>query len=245
MEFPWPPELASCTCGHMGLQQIAGRLDDRFVLLTGGRRASAAPTSSPCEPLSTGVMSCCRKVNVSSFASSPSFPQVSRWRLPRRRAGSKKVKPLLGFQISSQNRWSPSKEGALRLDGVCWRPSGSTPQKLGTGADYHVTMRRCVTFFTSFFQPFSNESSLHAAIEHLGPYRRRDRQPAGNFDLGLFAPVAMGRWEPNWQPLHPISGLPSVLCPNPVNGHRRLSLTFNAKRAADPKWSFDARLDLR
>ncbi len=170
--IPLAIEFAAARAATLGLQQIAGRLDDRFVLLTGGRR-TALPRH--------------RTLRAALDWSYELLPEGERFLL-RQLA----VFPS-GFTLEAATAASGQQEGeaASGLSNlvskslVTFEGTGAAPrwrlletvrvyslEKLGTGADYHVTMRRCVAFFASFFQPFSNESSLHAAIEHLGPFRR-------------------------------------------------------------------------
>lgn len=170
--IPLAIEFAAARAATLGIQQIAGRLDDRFVLLTGGRR-TALPRH--------------RTLRATLDWSYELLPESER-RLLRNLA----IYPA-GFTLEAAMAVSveDEEETALGLSNLVskslvtfdgtevaprWRLLETVRvyalEKLGSGAEYRVAMQRSTTFFRLFFQPFSSESSLQAAIEHLAPYRR-------------------------------------------------------------------------
>ncbi|PZM14914.1 ATP-binding protein [Rhizobium tubonense] len=170
--IPLAIEFAAARAATLGLSQIAGRLDDRFVLLTGGRRTALprhrtlrAALDWSYELLPEGERRLLRNLAV--------FPAGFTLEAAMAASGEDEEETAVGLSnlVSKSLVTFEGTEAAPR-----WRLLETVRvyslEKLGLGADYRLTMRRIAAFFESFFQPFSNENSLQVAIEGLGPYRR-------------------------------------------------------------------------
>ncbi|TAX43825.1 LuxR family transcriptional regulator [Rhizobium leguminosarum] len=170
--IPLAIEFAAARAATLGLQQIAGRLDDRFVLLTGGRRTALprhrtlrAALDWSYELLPEGERRLLRNLAV--------YPAGFTLEAAMAASGEDEEETALGLSnlVSKSLVTFEGTEAAPR-----WRLLETVRvyslEKLGVGADYRMTMRRSAAFFQSFFRPFSNENSLQVAIEGLGPYRR-------------------------------------------------------------------------
>ncbi|MBX5193507.1 AAA family ATPase [Rhizobium sp. NZLR3b] len=170
--IPLAIEFAAARAATLGLQQIAGRLDDRFVLLTGGRRTALprhrtlrAALDWSYELLPEGERLLLRNL--------AAFPAGFTLEAATAASGEEGEETALGLSnlVSKSLVVFEGTDAAPR-----WRLLETVRvyslEKLGVGADYQRTMRRSAEFFRSFFQPFSNESSLQVAIERLGPFRR-------------------------------------------------------------------------
>lgn len=170
--IPLAIEFAAARAATLGLQQIAGRLDDRFVLLTGGRRTALprhrtlrAALDWSYELLPEGERRLLRNLAV--------FPAGFTLEAATAASGEDEEQTASGLSnlVSKSLVTFEGTDAAPR-----WRLLETVRvyslEKLGAGADYRLTMQRSAEFFRSFFQPFSNANSLQVAIERLGPYRR-------------------------------------------------------------------------
>ncbi len=102
--IPLAIELAATRIVAFGVDGVAARLDDRFRLLTGGRR-TACPVTRRCARRSTGATSCCPNPSGWSCAGWGSSPELSRWTKPvsSRRAPTS---PLRTSRIRSRTWWA-------------------------------------------------------------------------------------------------------------------------------------------
>jgi len=170
--IPLAIEFAAARAATLGLQQIAGRLDDRFVLLTGGRRTALprhrtlrAALDWSYELLPEGERRLLRNLAV--------FPAGFTLEAATAASGEDEEQTASGLSnlVSKSLVTFEGTDAAPR-----WRLLETVRvyslEKLGTGADYRLTMQRSAEFFRSFFHPFANANSLQVAIERLGPYRR-------------------------------------------------------------------------
>ncbi|KRB55336.1 LuxR family transcriptional regulator [Rhizobium sp. Root708] len=170
--IPLAIEFAAARAATLGLQQIAGRLDDRFVLLTGGRRTALprhrtlrAALDWSYELLPEGERRLLRNLAV--------FPAGFTLEAATAASGEGEEVTAIGLSnlVSKSLVIFEGTDAAPR-----WRLLETVRvyslEKLGPGADYRLAMQRSAEFFWLFFQPFSNASSLQVAIEHFGPYRR-------------------------------------------------------------------------
>ncbi|MBY2995881.1 helix-turn-helix transcriptional regulator [Rhizobium leguminosarum] len=170
--IPLAIEFAAARAATLGLQQIAGRLDDRFVLLTGGRRTALprhrtlrAALDWSYELLPEGERRLLHSLSV--------YPAGFTLEAAMAASGEDEEETALGLSnlVTKSLVTFDGTEAAPR-----WRLLETVRvyslEKLGGGTDYRMTMRRTTAFFHSLFQPFSSEDSLQLAIDGLGPYRR-------------------------------------------------------------------------
>jgi non-specific serine/threonine protein kinase len=203
--IPLAIEFAAARAATLGLQQIAGRLDDRFVLLTGGRRTALprhrtlrAALDWSYELLPDGERRLLRSLSV--------FPAGFTLEAARAASGEDEEETALGLSnlVTKSLVTFDGTEAAPR-----WRLLETVRvyslEKLGGGTDFRMTMRRTTAFFHSLFRPFSSEDSLRLAIDALGRYRREidnlracltwALSPEGDGNLGAdLAAVASDFW---------------------------------------------------
>ena len=79
--IPLAIELAAARAAMFGITELAVHLDDRFNLLTGGRRCGG---TRPCAQRSIGASSFCQSPNGRSCAAWQSLPAHSAWTRPVR-----------------------------------------------------------------------------------------------------------------------------------------------------------------
>ncbi|NKK33445.1 AAA family ATPase [Rhizobium leguminosarum bv. viciae] len=170
--IPLAIEFAAARAATLGLQQIAGRLDDRFVLLTGGRRTALprhrtlrAALDWSYELLPEGERRLLRSLSV--------YPAGFTLEAAMAASGEDEEETALGLSnlVTKSLVTFDGTEAAPR-----WRLLETVRvyslEKLGGGTDYRMTMRRTTAFFHSLFRPFSSEDSLRSAIDGLARYRR-------------------------------------------------------------------------
>ena len=203
--IPLAIEFAAARAATLGLQQIAGRLDDRFVLLTGGRRTALprhrtlrAALDWSYELLPEGERRLLRSLSV--------YPAGFTLEAAMAASGEDEEETALGLSnlVTKSLVTFDGTEAAPR-----WRLLETVRvyslEKLGGGTEYRMTMRRTTAFFHSLFRPFSSEDSLRLAIDGLGRYRREidnlracltwALSPEGDGNLGAdLAAVASDFW---------------------------------------------------
>ncbi|MBY4617237.1 ATP-binding protein [Rhizobium redzepovicii] len=170
--IPLAIELAAARAATLGLQQIAGRLDDRFVLLTGGRRTAlprhqtlraALDWSYQLLPESERQLLCRLAAFPGGFTLDAAVAVSGEGDAETTLAISNLVsKSLITFDGSETvPRWRLLE--TVRVYSL---------EKLGDGEDFRRTMCRMAKHFLKLFQPFSGRRTLSAAIENITHYRR-------------------------------------------------------------------------
>ncbi|SCB58592.1 non-specific serine/threonine protein kinase [Rhizobium aethiopicum] len=170
--IPLAIELAAARAATLGIQQIAGRLDDRFVLLTGGRRTAlprhqtlraALDWSYQLLPESERQLLCRLAVFSGGFTLDAAVAVSGEGDAETALAISNLVsKSLITFDGSENApRWRLLE--TVRVYSL---------EKLGDGEDFRRTMCKVAKHFLKFFKPFSERRTLSAAIENITHYRR-------------------------------------------------------------------------
>ncbi|MBY5357504.1 LuxR family transcriptional regulator [Rhizobium leguminosarum] len=170
--IPLAIEFAAARAATLGLQQIAGRLDDRFVLLTGGRR-TALPRHQTLRAALDWSYELLPEAERQLLCNLAIFP--AGFTLDAAVAVSGETEAETALAISNLvSKSLVTFEGAET--GPRWRLLETVRvyarEKLGVRDHYQRAMRRLAKYFLSFFQPFSEESHLQAAIEDIARYRR-------------------------------------------------------------------------
>jgi len=170
--IPLAIEFAAARAATLGIEQVAGRLDDRFVLLTGGRR-TALPRH--------------QTLRAALDWSYELLPEAER-RLLRHLA----IFPA-GFTIDAATAVVSDLESSVALgisnlvskslvalDGSeaapRWRlletVRAYSREKLVDNGEGSQAIRRLAAFCLTLFAPFAKENELQAAIDDLGRYGR-------------------------------------------------------------------------
>jgi non-specific serine/threonine protein kinase len=170
--IPLAIEFAAARAATLGIQQIAGRLDDRFVLLTGGRRTALprhqtlrAALDWSYELLSETE---CRVLrNLAAFSAGFTLDA----------AVSVVGEPEAETAIAISNLVSKSLVAYDGSDAAPrWRLLETVRvyalEKLGDKGEHRRAMCRLAKYCISLFRPFSEERHLQAAIEDIARYRR-------------------------------------------------------------------------
>ncbi|MFI0846592.1 ATP-binding protein [Mesorhizobium sp. IMUNJ 23232] len=193
--IPLAIEFAAARAATLGIQQVAGRLDDRFALLTSGRR-TALPRH--------------QTLRATLDWSYELLPEPER-RLLRHLA----VFPA-GFTLEAATAVMGGAESSVALDisslvlkslvaldgsevAPRWRLLETVRvysyEKLVAGGEEGRALRRLSAFCLSLFAPFASETALQSAIDDLGRYIREvdnlraalawALSPAGEPSLGI------------------------------------------------------------
>ncbi|MDV4159261.1 winged helix-turn-helix domain-containing protein [Rhizobium brockwellii] len=170
--IPLAIEFAAARAATLGIQQIAGRLDDRFVLLTGGRR-TALPRHQTLRAALDWSYELLPETERQLLRNLAIFPAGFTLDAAVAVSGEAEAETALGIS-NLVSKSLVTFEGAET--GPRWRLLETVRayalEKLGDREHYQRTMRRLTKYFLSFFRPFSEERHLQAAIEEIGRYRR-------------------------------------------------------------------------
>jgi non-specific serine/threonine protein kinase len=170
--IPLAIEFAAARAATLGIQQIAGRLDDRFVLLTGGRR-TALPRHQTLRAALDWSYQLLPQTERQLLCNLATFP--AGFTLEAAMAVSGETEAEAALEISNLVSKSlvtfEGSEASPR-----WRLLETVRvyalEKLGVRDDFRRTMRRFTKFFLRFFHPFSEERHLQASIDDIGRFRR-------------------------------------------------------------------------
>ena len=170
--IPLAIEFAAARAATLGIQQIAGRLDDRFALLTGGRRTALprhqtlrATLDWSYELLPAAEQRLLRHLAI--------FP--AGFTLEAAAAVMSETESSVALGISSL-----VSKSLVTLDGSetarRWRLLETVRvyslEKLTESGEYGHAVRRHAEFYLALFAPFAVERQLQAAIDDLNRYRR-------------------------------------------------------------------------
>ncbi|MGO7485500.1 winged helix-turn-helix domain-containing protein [Rhizobium ruizarguesonis] len=170
--IPLAIEFAAARAATLGIQQIAGRLDDRFVLLTGGRR-TALPRHQTLRAALDWSYQLLPQNERELLCNLAIFPAGFTLEAATAVSGEPEAEAALGISnlVSKSLVTFEGSEAAPR-----WRLLETVRvyalEKLGARDDFRRAMRRFVKFFLKFFHPFSEKHRLQGAIENIAPYRR-------------------------------------------------------------------------
>lgn len=170
--IPLAIEFAAARAATLGIEQIAGRLDDRFVLLTGGRR-TALPRHQTLRATLDWSYQLLPDAERELLCSLATFP--GGFTLDAAVAVSGDGEAETALVIS--NLVSKS---LIAFDGFDaaprWRLLETVRvyslEKLGARDEFRRTMSRVTKYFLKLFKPFSEERSLQTALDNIGRYRK-------------------------------------------------------------------------
>lgn len=170
--IPLAIEFAAARAATLGVRQVAGRLDDRFALLTGGRR-----TALPRHQTLRAALDW-------SYDLLPEAERRLLWHLAIFPAGftleaATAVAGNIGSSVALGISSLVSKS-LVTLDGSeadrHWRLLESVRayslEKLVESGEHGQVVRRLAEFILTLFAPFAIESQLQSAIDDLNRYRR-------------------------------------------------------------------------
>lgn len=170
--IPLAIEFAAARAATLGIQQVAGRLDDRFALLTGGRR-TALPRHQTLRATLDWSYELLPDVERRLLRHLAIFPAGFTLEAAMEVTGDTESSIALGIS----NLVSKS---LVTLDGSDivprWRQLETVRvyslEKLIEGSEHGPAMRRLAEYHLALFAPFAIESELQAAIDDLARYRR-------------------------------------------------------------------------
>ncbi len=170
--IPLAIEFASARAATLGIQQVAGRLDDRFALLTGGRRTALPRHQTLRATLdwSFDLLSAAERRFLRHLAIFPAG-----FTLEAAAAVLSETESSVVVGISSL-----VSKSLVTLDGSeaarRWRLLETVRvyalEKLADSAEYGQVERRHAEFYLGLFAPFAVASLLQTAIDDLSRYRR-------------------------------------------------------------------------
>ncbi|KQV65141.1 winged helix-turn-helix domain-containing protein [Rhizobium sp. Root1220] len=170
--IPLAIEFAAARAATLGIKQIAGRLDDRFVLLTGGRR-TALPRHQTLRATLDWSYELLPENERRLLCNLATFPAGFTLDAATAVGNESEAQTALGISnlVSKSLISFEGSDSAPR-----WRlletVRAYSLDKLGVKEDYRRTMRRFTKYFLKLYRPFSDERELQAAIENTGIYRR-------------------------------------------------------------------------
>ncbi|TIL57379.1 MAG: hypothetical protein E5Y79_25215 [Mesorhizobium sp.] len=193
--MPLAIEFAAARAATLGIEQVAEHLDDRFALLTGGRRTALprhqtlrATLDWSYELLPEAEQRLLRHLSVfpAGFTLAAAAAVVS--------SNESSVATGISSLVSKSLVTMDGSEAASR-----WRLLETVRvyglEKLVLDNEENETaMRRVVKFYVALFAPFAIESQLQTAIDDLGRYRREiDNLRAGlNWAFSRGGDTALG-----------------------------------------------------
>lgn len=170
--MPLAIEFAAARAATLGIDKVAEHLDDRFALLTGGRRTALprhqtlrATLDWSYELLPEAEQRLLRHLSVfpAGFTLEAAAGVVS--------GSQSSVATGISSLVSKSLVTVDASEGATR-----WRLLETVRmyslEKLAISQEYQQAMRRLVDFCSELFAPFAIESQLQAAIDDLSRFRR-------------------------------------------------------------------------
>jgi non-specific serine/threonine protein kinase len=170
--IPLAIEFAAARAATLGVQQVAGRLDDRFALLTGGRR-TALPRHQTLRATLDWSYELLPEAERRLLRHLAIFP--GGFTLEAAMAVAGNIEPSVALGLSSL-----VSKSLVTLDGSeadrRWRLLETVRMyahdKLVESGEYGPGMRRLAEFNLALFAPFAAESELQGAVDDLGRYRR-------------------------------------------------------------------------
>ncbi|TXR48191.1 ATP-binding protein [Phyllobacterium endophyticum] len=203
--IPLAIEFAAARAASLGIQQVAGRLDDRFALLTGGRR-TALPRHQTLRATLDWSYELLPETERRLLRQLAIFP--AGFTLEAATAIANQTESWVALGIS--NLVSKS---LVALDGTeaaqRWRlletVRAYSLEKLAESGEHEQVVRRLARFCVALFAPFATDDQLQSAIDELGRYRREVDNlraalnwafsPGGDAALGVeLAAIASDFW---------------------------------------------------
>ncbi|SMF03453.1 non-specific serine/threonine protein kinase [Tistlia consotensis] len=170
--IPLAIELAAARAATLGIQQVAGRLDDRLALLTGGRR-TALPRHQTLRATLDWSYELLPEPERRLLRQLAIFPAGFTLEAAMAVSGDSESSVALGIS-------SLVTKSLVALDGSeaarRWRLLETVRvyafEKLADSGDQGQVVRRHAEFCLSLFAPFAVEGELQAAIDDLARFRR-------------------------------------------------------------------------
>ena len=169
--IPLAIEFAAARAATLGIQQVAGRLDDRFALLTGGRR-TALPRHQTLRATLDWSYDLLPEAERRLLRHLAIFPAGFTLEAATAVARETESNVALGTSnlVSKSLVTLDGSEAARR-----WRLLETVRvysfEKLAKSGEHGQAMRRLAEFYLALFAPFAIESRLQAAIDDLSRYR--------------------------------------------------------------------------
>lgn len=193
--IPLAIEFAAARAATLGVQQVVGRLNDRFALLTGGRR-TALPRHQTLRATLDWSYELLPATERRLLRLLAIFPAGFTLDAATAIASDTGIDITLGISslVSKSLVTLDGSESARR-----WRLLETVRayafEKLAESAEYVEVVRRLGKFCLALFSPFAQESKLRAAVDDLGRFRREVDNlraalnwafsPAGDTVLGI------------------------------------------------------------
>ena len=170
--IPLAIEFAAARAATLGIQEVAGRLGDRFALLTSGRRTALprhqtlrATLDWSYELLSAAEQRLLRHLAI--------FPAGFTLDAAVAAAGDTESSVVLGISsLVSKSLVTLDESEAARRWRLLETVRAYSLEKLSTSGEHTQAARLHAEFYLALFIPFSVESGLQAAVEDLSRYRR-------------------------------------------------------------------------
>jgi non-specific serine/threonine protein kinase len=169
--IPLAIEFAAARAATLGIQQVAGRLDDRFALLTGGRR-TALPRHQTLRATLDWSYELLPEAERRLLRHLAIFPAGFTLEAATAVARETESNVALGTSnlVSKSLVTLDGSEAARR-----WRLLETVRvysfEKLAESGEHGQAMPRLTEFYLALFAPFAIESRLQAAIDDLSRYR--------------------------------------------------------------------------
>ncbi len=170
--IPLAIEFAAARAATLGIEQVAEHLDDRFALLTGGRR-TALPRHQTLRATLDWSYELLTAEEQRVLRHLSAFP--AGFTLSAAAAAANAKESSIALSISSL-----VSKSLVTLDAsgsaTRWRLLETVRvyslEKLAASQENDDAMRRFVEYYVSLFAPFVRDDQLQAAIDNLGRYRR-------------------------------------------------------------------------
>lgn len=170
--IPLAIEFAAARAATLGIQQVAGRLDDRFTLLTGGRR-TALPRHQTLRATLDWSYELLLEEERTLLRHLAIFPAGFTLDAATAVMSDTESRVALGISglVSKSLVVLDASESAPR-----WRLLETVRiyslEKLSDGGERGPALCRLAEYCLALFAPFASESELQSAIDNLGRYRR-------------------------------------------------------------------------
>ncbi|HEY6631741.1 MAG TPA: AAA family ATPase, partial [Rhizobiaceae bacterium] len=170
--IPLAIEFAAARAATLGIQQVAGRLDDRFALLTGGRR-TALPRHQTLRAALDWSYDLLPETERRLLRLLAIFPAGFTLEAATTVASDTESNVALGISgLVSKSLVTMDGSEATRRWRLLETVRAYSHEKLEHSGDRDKAMRRLAEFCVELFAPFAKEGELQAAIDDLGRYSR-------------------------------------------------------------------------
>ncbi len=170
--IPLAIEFAAARAATLGIQQVAGRLDDRFALLTGGRR-TALPRHQTLRAALDWSYELLPETERRLLRLLAIFPAGFTLEAATSVACDTESNVALGISsLVSKSLITMDGSEAIRRWRLLETVRVYSLEKLDDSGEYDKAIRRLAEFCVGLFAPFSKEGELQTAIDDLGRFGR-------------------------------------------------------------------------